>query len=225
MVGHAALFASPADVKRATVRLLVAGDHAVQEWVTRGTQAASGKVVGFQAASVYRFGGDGRIRRDATYFDLLTPAVQTGKKDGEARAVPELPAAPVVVVAGEASRDGAAVEAIRKLYAALGGGHAEAVEALLAEDVTEVSLLSVKDAVGRAAVRRELAELWAGGGDGGAAPGVEITGAWGDASVGAAEMVLGRDGRRVHALHVVDMAGGRIARSVIYASRGELEAE
>ena len=77
----------------------------MQEWATTGTDKTSSKTVGFHAGSVYRFNSDGLIKRDATYFDLLTPAVQSGKKTGEARPVPTLAEKPTVIVASGSTDD------------------------------------------------------------------------------------------------------------------------
>jgi ketosteroid isomerase-like protein len=225
IVGHEALFASQPDVKSATVRLFVVGAHAVQEWATVGTAAASGKQIGFRAASVYRFGSDGLVKRDSTYYDLLTPAVQTGKRRGEARPLPSLPAEPVIVFADDTSQERAAARAIRALYAALRAGKPGDAGQLLTDDATEVSHLAVKDAEGRDAVVKELSGVLS------QLPNVEITSIVGDDAFGAAEVIWSAPAReggpevKVHALHVVDLAGGKIKRSTIYASRRELEDE
>jgi ketosteroid isomerase-like protein len=223
VVGHQALFASQPDVKSGIVRLLLVGDYAVEEWATTGTAAASGKAMGFRAASVFRFGGDGKIARDATYFDQGTLDVQTGKKTGEARAIPVLPAKAEVVVAGDAARDAPAVEALKKLHAALGAGRAAEVAGLLADEVVETNLFATKDQAGRDAVAKELGDIAS------LLPRVEVTGAWGNAELAAAEVVLrgaARDGApeaTLHVVHVVELAGGRIARSTLYGNRRELE--
>ena len=226
VVGHEALFASQPDVKSATARLILVGDHAIQEWATTGTAAASGKAVGFRAASVYRFGADGLVKRDSTYFDLLTPSAQTGQKRGEARPIPALPGEPVFVFADETSPEREAVRVLRSLHAALRAGKLDQVGQLLADDVVEVSHLAVKDAAGRDAVAKELGEVIA------QLPGVEVVSVLGDDAVGAAEVIFSapeRDGggpqAKIHALHVVDVVDGRIKRSALYASRRELEDE
>jgi ketosteroid isomerase-like protein len=226
VVGHEALFASQPDVKSATTRLVMVGDNAVQEWVTAGT-AASGKAIGFRAASVYRFGADGLVKRDSTYFDLLTPAVQTGKKRGEARPIPPLPSGePIFVFADETAQEPQAVRVLRSLHAALRAGKLDQVGPLLAEDVVETSHLRVDDASGREAVLKELGDMVA------QLPGLEVGTVLGDDAVAAAEVVFSapeRDGggpqAKIHALQVVDVAGGRIKRSALYASRRELEDE
>jgi ketosteroid isomerase-like protein len=223
VVGHQALFASQPDVKSGIVRLLLVGDYAVEEWATTGTAAASGKPVGFRAASVFRFGGDGKIARDATYFDQVTLAVQTGKKSGEARPIPVLPVKAEVVVAGDAARDAPAVEVLKKLHAALGAGQAGEVARLLADDVVETNLCATKDPTGRDAVAKELSDIAS------LLPRVEVTGAWGNAELAAGEVIFrgaAKDGApepTVHLLHVVELAGGRIARSTLYCNRRELE--
>jgi ketosteroid isomerase-like protein len=227
VVGHEALFASQPDVRSATTRLIMVGDNAVQEWVTMGTAAASGKAIGFRAASVYRFGADGLVKRDSTYFDLLTPAVQTGNKRGEARPIPPLPSAdPIFVFADETAQEPQAVRVLRSLHAALRAGKLDQVGPLLADDVVETSHLRVDDATGRDAVVKELGDVVA------QLPGLTVGTVLGDDAVAAAEVVFSapeRDGggpqAKIHALQVVDVAGGRIKRSALYASRRELEDE
>jgi hypothetical protein len=131
----------------------------------------------------------------------------------------------VIVFADDSSQERAAARAIRGLYAALRAGKPAEAGQLLAADATEVSHLAVKDAEGRDAVVKELSDVLS------QLPNVEISSVVGDDAFGAAEVIWSAPAReggpevKVHALHVVDLAGGKIKRSTIYASRRELEDE
>ncbi len=229
VVGHEALFASQPDVKNATLRLLVAGDYAVQEWVTNGTKA-DGKKVGFRAATVYRFAGE-KVARDATYFDLFTPEVQSGQRTGEARPIPPLPETPVVVAADGAARDAAAVVALKKIHAALDETRFADLVMLFDEDATGTTLFAGQDVTGRNAVAYELLRLQMQLPHGERLPRVEVTRAWGNADLAMAEVVLhgtakkGRLEPQFHLLHVIERAGGLVRKSTLYGNRLELEDE
>ena len=86
---HEGLFQA-VDVKLGMVRVFQKGDVAVVEWVSNGTDNATKKNAGFRALSVQWFDADGLVKKDHTYFDMGTIAIQTGKVPGKAREMPTL---------------------------------------------------------------------------------------------------------------------------------------
>jgi ketosteroid isomerase-like protein len=93
----------------ANVRTWTKGNQAAVEWVTTGTDKATGKPWGIDGLSIYTFNDDGLITKDHTYFDMLTVMKQTGafKDKYPARGVSTLPSGPVEahVAKGDANED------------------------------------------------------------------------------------------------------------------------
>jgi len=119
---HAGLFAAFPDLKLAVTRVFASGHTVAYEWVTRGTNTgafmgapATGKVVGFQAASLLTFDDDGFISLDHTYIDDVTIAVELGLAPGKTRPMPAMPSAPPVWTQASASPEETALaESARK---------------------------------------------------------------------------------------------------------------
>lgn len=157
--GHARLFASFPDMKWLSPRAFIRGSVAIQEWVSNATHSgdlggmkASGKPTGIHGISVYRFGEDGLIRRDSTYFDAATIGRQTGAAPGKARPVPALPAGAMEVIVAAGSPDEARREAAaRAMYAAFSGTDEKPFLAALDADVVQKVYSQPEDARGQKA--------------------------------------------------------------------------
>lgn len=161
---HTRLFAAFPDMKWLSPRAWVAGDVAIQEWVSNATQTgdlgsmkATGKPTGIRGVSVYRFDEDGLIRRDSTYYDAATIARQTGAMPGKARPVPDLPAGDMAVVTPSgAPEEGRRAAAARAMYAAFAGQDEAAFLATLDADVVQKAYSQPEDQRGH----KVAAEGW-----------------------------------------------------------------
>jgi hypothetical protein len=81
----------------------------------------------------------------------------------------------------------------------------------------------VQDLSGKEAVLRDLEKMTA------TLPKIEVGEVWGAGPFAIAEVVwsASKDGKeaKLHALHIVEYAGRKIAKSTLYANRRELESE
>ena len=154
--GHTKLFAGFPDMKWMSPRVFVKGDVIIQEWVSNGTHTgdlgemkASGKPTGIHGVSVCWFTEDGLIKKDSTYYDGATIAIQTGSMPGKARAVPQLPAGePTWVTSAGTPEEQKRVDAAKAMYAAFEGKDEKAFAALLDKDALHVGYSQPEDKKG-----------------------------------------------------------------------------
>ncbi|HEY8072509.1 MAG TPA: nuclear transport factor 2 family protein [Labilithrix sp.] len=106
-------FFSKVDPQMALVRVYQKGDVAVGEWIGGGSEKENpSKKVGFRAASVWWFDGDGLIKKAHMYIDEGTIAMQLGKMPGKARDVVAIPTGDAQWIPGAAD-DNKAVDLLK----------------------------------------------------------------------------------------------------------------
>jgi hypothetical protein len=93
----AATFARTPDLKIALTRTFLHGSDFVFQWVTSGTDKATGRPTGLSGISFVQFDDDGLIKEEHRYFDVPTLQSQLDPKAkaGTFRPPPPLPTGPV----------------------------------------------------------------------------------------------------------------------------------
>lgn len=154
--GHAKLFAAFPDMKWMSPRVFVKGEVVIQEWVSNathkgdlGAMKAAGKATGIHGVSVYWFTEDGLIKKDNTYYDSGTIAIQAGAAPGKARPVPTLPPGdPKLVTSTGSPEEEKRVDAAKAMYAAFAGKDEKAFTAMLDEEVLHRAYMNAEDVKG-----------------------------------------------------------------------------
>lgn len=229
---HTNLFTAFPDLKTATVRVIAKGSVAVQEWVATGTQKgdffgvkASGKPVGFRAASVYRFDEAGLIVGDHTYLDNATILGQIGAPNEKARAVMALPTAPTEWVFGGAGDEGKLDPVARALYGAYDKRSDKDFLAVFADDAVRVAYDRSDETTPKAGMKADFTALVKALTDVKVAPSASISA--GDYVVSELVTTGTKKGAAValHSLDVLEIKGGKVARAWTYASGHESRAQ
>jgi len=166
---HAGLFTQVPDAKMGTVRVLLKADVAVWEWVSTGTDSVGMKgekptnaKVGFKAASVLWFDGDGNVKFDHTYFDSGTIAGQLGKlpKGAKVRPVETLPTGDGTwIEAKNTDAETKNVDTLKSLYASMEKGDEKAFVALMDDKGGHTQLSMPTSSLGPGAVKQEFATM------------------------------------------------------------------
>ncbi len=154
--GHTKLFAGFPDMKWLSPRVFVKDDVVIQEWVSNATHTgdmgemkATGKPTGIHGVSVYWFNEDGLIKKDNTYYDGATIAMQTGSMPGKPRALPVLPAGePTWATSSGAPEEQKRIDAAKSMYAAFAGKDEKAFLAHLDVDVIHTAYSQPADKKG-----------------------------------------------------------------------------
>ena len=236
---HTGLFAAFPDLKVAPVRVFQKGDVAVEEWVTNGTHKgdfmgmkASNKATGFNAISVYWFDAEGTIKRDDTYFDAGTIAVQTGAQKGRARAVPKMPAGEGEwIVAKGAPEEDHLLELVKAFYGSYEKKDEKAFLELLAPELVHSSMNEADDKNGKNAAKEDFGAFQK------AFPDLKLSAqnAWAFGNYVVSETIFTGTNKGpmgpikatnkplgVHYVDVFQFKDGKIARSTSYASNIEM---
>ena len=161
--GHAKLFAGFPDMKWLSPRVYVKDDVVIQEWVSNATHTgdmgemkATGKPTGIHGVSVYWFNEDGLIKKDNTYYDGATIAMQTGSMPGKARPVPALPSGdPTWTTSSGAPEEQKRLDVAKAMYADFAGKDEKAFLAHLDKDVIHTGYSQPADRKGHKAAAED----------------------------------------------------------------------
>ena len=155
--GHVKLFAGFPDMKWMSPRVFVKDDVVIQEWVSNATHTgdmgemkATGKPTGIHGVSVYWFNEDGLIKKDSTYYDGATIAMQTGSMPGKPRALPALPAGePTWTTSSGTPEEQKRIDSAKSMYAAFAGKDEKAFLAHLDKDAIHIAYAQPDDKKGQ----------------------------------------------------------------------------
>jgi len=225
------------DIKWVNTRALQQGDVMVVEWIGSGTDTGgflddkpTNKKVGWRGISIYRFDDDGLVKRENNVLDPLTIMGQLGRSESKAKVRPAatVPSASTQwVTAKDSPEEQANVDAVNAFYALFEKKDEKALAAMMTDDVVHADLAQADDVKGKEAAKKELAAWFK------AFPDVKMnaTHAWafGDIVVAEVETTgtfkgplgpLKPNGKTAttHAVDVVEMSGGKIARVTSYTN-------
>ena len=164
--GFDAIFRAFPDLKVATPRIFQKGDACAIEWVVNGTntgefmgQPATGKAVGFRAATVAWFDDEGLIRQEHVYMDQATIAQQVGKAPGKPRPVAAFPTSPPqwITASGSLEEDKLVETAKNGWPATWSRRDAKAFATSFTDDAVHEEIASPVDLKGKDALMKEYA--------------------------------------------------------------------
>jgi steroid delta-isomerase-like uncharacterized protein len=222
------------NVKVGFGRVWFAGDVVVLEWVLNGTYTGDffgvkGKdqPIGHLGLSVLWFNPDGRVKEEHRYGDLGAVMQQVTKT--AAPPLPTIPDAPQMFAPSGSAEETARLDLVKKLYGAIEKKGESDFLALLADDVEyEGHLGKVK---GRAEAKKFFQSLTKGFPD----AAFTVSNAWAVGDYVIVEYTLNGTNKgtllglaptnrpvSVHAVDVVRVEGGKIARAATYSNGLEL---
>jgi steroid delta-isomerase-like uncharacterized protein len=222
------------NVKVGFSHVWIAGDVVVLEWVLNGTYTGDllgvkGKdqPIGHLGLSILWFDADGHVKEEHRYGDLGAVMQQVTKKS--APPPPAIPAAPEIVAAAGSSDETARLGAAKAVYEAIEKKSEADFVSRLADDVEyEGHLGKVK---GKTEAKKFFQTLTHGFAD----PRFEVTGGWGVGDLAIVEYSLTGTNKAallgsgptnrpitVHAVDVVRVVDGKVARASTYSNGLEL---
>jgi steroid delta-isomerase-like uncharacterized protein len=232
------------DLKWVNTRALQKGDVMVVEWIGSGTDTGgfledkpTNKKVGWRGVSIYWFDDDGLVKREITVLDPMTIMGQLGRGEPSApRAKVRAPAtAPSTstqwVTAKDSPEEHRNIDIVNAFYALFEKKDEKVITELMTDDVVHADLAQADDVKGKDAAKKELAAWFK------AFPDVKMTAthawAFGDIVVAEVESTgtfkgplgpLKPNGKTAttHAIDVIEMSGGKIARVTSYTNAREL---
>lgn len=221
------------ETKGVMTRVLQRDELAVYEWIASGTDKESGKKVSFRGAGVLTFDTDGKITKEYSYVDPLTPAMQVGKFPGKPRETAAPGGETAWVVAKKDGAEDKQVELVKGGWpVAWPKKDKKAIDALFADDVVFEPVAQPSDAKGRAETVRAFEAMTK------AVPDASVTldTSWSagpfvvsaftvkgtqKAPFGLASKVTGKP-LVLHGLEIAEVRGGKVARATWYTSNVEL---
>lgn len=225
------------DLEVSYTRVVARAPYAVVEWTFTGTHQgellghpATGKKVGYRAASLLTFTPDGKVMRRSNYLDVDTMLGQLGfgAKGRAFRAVEPKPSSPAAFLFATPDDDDALA---RAWLAYAERADTERLGALASEDVVVQSLFMPKDTRGKKALLKELGEAGRAFADPKTTLAICIPTAtviaceyewratWKGPAMGA--QPTGKTGS-LHALELFDVKEGKVTRATSYANGAEL---
>ncbi len=222
-----------ADTKTAASRVFVRDEIVAYEWTSTGTDKASGKNVSVRGAGVLTFDEDGKITKEYTFVDQLTPAMQLGRMPGKARETAPFTGEPTWHVAKKDAAEDKLVETVKNGWpVAWSKKDKKALEASVADDVVFEPIAQPSDVKGKAAAAKVLDSLTRAVPD--ATISVEPAWAAGDFVVatftvkGTQKGPLGPVATvtnkpvTFHGLEIAEVKNGKVAKSTWYTNNVEL---
>ena len=222
------------DVKVGFSHVWIAGDVAVLEWVLTGTysgdllgEKGKDQPIGHLGLSVLWFDQDGHVKEEHRYGDLGAVMQQVTKK--AAPPLPTLPAALEIQTSTGSADEAAHLEAAKGVYSALEKKNEGDFVSRLSDDVEyEGHLGKVK---GKAEAKKFFQTLTHGFAD----AKFDVTNGWAVGSVAIIEYTLGGTNKAallgagptnrpisVHAVDIVRIVDGKVARASTYSNGLEL---
>lgn len=238
---YTGLFAAFPDIKIGHSRVFQRGDVLVAEWASAGTntgdfmgQKATGKKMGFQAATVFWFDENGKVKREHVYYDAMTMMGQMGQGDPKmkVRPVAEVPSGePTWITAAE---DAKSVGLAKSMYETWEKKDQKAFLDLITDDTVAAYVNAPADQKGKAAAKKAFTDMTK------AMPDMKTTtsNTWGFGDVVIAEAAttgtlkgpfMGKKATNktgtVHSLDIVEMKDGKVAKITSYGSNLEFASQ
>ena len=228
------------DIKWSHTRALQKDEVMVVEWIVTATDTGgfledkpTNKKVGWRGVSVITFDDDGLVKQEIDMVDPMTLQGQLGKGDPKVKVRPP-PAAPSsgtqFVTAKNSPEEQKNLDTVKALYASFEKKDEKASLALMTDDVVHADLTAPDDVKGKDAAKKELGAWFKAFPD----AKVNATNVWafGDTVVAELETTgtfkgplgsLKPNGKAgtTHAVDIVEMKDGKIARVTSYASTRE----
>ncbi|MBI2393523.1 MAG: ester cyclase [Deltaproteobacteria bacterium] len=237
----AGLFTGFPDMKIGYSRVFQRGDVLVAEWASAGTntgefmgQPATGKKIGFNAASIFWFDANGKVKREHVYYDAMTMMGQMGQGDPKMKVRP-----PAEVPGGEptwltAAEDPKTVAAAKGMYEAWEKKDQKAFMDVITDDTVAVMYGEPADQKGKAPAKKAFTEFTK------AFPDMKMTTSnqWGFGDIVITEAagtgtmkgpVMGmkptNKSGTTHMLDIVEMKDGKVAKIISYSNNLEFAAQ